>query len=211
MAAALARQTAAQEADRVNRPDPVTQFEVLCPEKNPPERDRLRVCEKMILTSAGNYRESVLFLRARVNDLIDGTAKNAERARARFHWWSVITVILAVIAALVGIFTEAFASRLQRVLFVLVGFCPLIIGSFGWKEQLQAEQLAWEHLSNLRDNIDIAVASAAGSGDEVTGEHLRTWTTRLNEVVRTHADEYSKSFSIFSPAQILGSPAEPPG
>ncbi|WP_064253484.1 SLATT domain-containing protein [Sinorhizobium americanum] len=183
-------------------------FEVLCPAKNGPTEERRHVCQKMVLTSAGKYRESVLFLRARVNDLISSTAKNAADAKLWFFWSSVLTIMLAVVAAAVGIFAVPFVSRIQKVLFFLVGFCPLIIATFGWKEQLKAEQLAWEQLSNLRDRIDIAVATAVGSGDEVTKEDVQAWTTRLNEVVQAHADEYSGSFAVFSPTQILGSPAD---
>ena len=50
-------------------------FERLCPEANPNERDRYRVCDKLFREALQGTPDAVIFLRARLVDLITKTAR----------------------------------------------------------------------------------------------------------------------------------------
>ncbi len=187
-----------------------TLFETMCAKNNVPTKDRYRVCEKMI-ASTGPYSSSVMFLRSRVNDLMNGMDANAQRASTRFHWWSTATVVVVFVAAFLGLLVNAFASRLQSMLLVIIAVSPLIVASFGWKEQLRAELSARMNLSTLRDRIDTAVAAAAGGDAKIDDKLLAAWLNRYDEIMRTHAETYSTSFKLLSAAPLFGPAKVLPG
>lgn len=174
-----------------------------CKDERPAhERDRHRICSAYIQASFAqeNLPETALFLRERLIDLIDnydGAAKFA------FDWYyRLVLATLALTAVSIG-WTWWKGVNAQRLL-VLSGIGAVVIAAlsaFGYNTQFKAHFTAARNLTVVKDNIEIALISAAKDKKPIKADLIQESLEDYKIIVAKHVEDFGGAFT--PPTSIL--------
>lgn len=202
-----------------------------CPQ-NQENTDRYRICEEYIKAKIPVHAPAIIFLRARLKDLLTSVADNRDLAYWRYTASTYVVLVAVILAFFLTIVvpmlraakapvsppaetaaatTAAPATKPNptdwRQFAIVIGAVATIFTStFNFNSQYKAEFSAYVALKALVDQIDthiIYVEPEADGAGAIKAEKLTTWLASYNSIMISYAKAYSDSFKTISITDAL--------